>query len=286
MPFQVAGAKHLASGFHKMLADDMGLGKTLTSIAAALLVGAKTALVTCPASVRPSWAQELDETLGHRKGWDIISYNGASIPKVRATLRDQYDVFIGDEIHQCKTLGSARTSAIFSDSHGLARRATYKWVLSGTPILNRPRELHVVLKCLAAKKIHPYVDFDAFAAKFCGAYFDGRAINTRGASNLDDLSARVFGGTDPFSLRRTKAQVFPELPQRIISRTPIEVSAADWKASADIPETRPATSRWILDIVHPASSFSRLTVALVRRLSGVTLMVPSCAASAMVKQPA
>lgn len=267
MPFQVAGATHLASGFHKMLADVPGLGKTIQAILAATMIGAKTFLVSCPASVRLGWYEEFEECLGHTRGLDVISYNGASIPGVRNRLRDKYDVFIPDEVHFCRTMEAQRTSAIFSDSRGLARRARHIWPLSGTPVLNRPRELHVVLRCLAAKKIAPYADFDAYAQRYCGAYWDGIGINTKGASNLDDLSARIMGGPDPFMLRRTKAQVFPELPQRIVRRVPIEVSAADWRSVADL-------EREIVDreayISSTMENFSQLgDNARLRRATGV-----------------
>lgn len=267
MPFQTLGSKHLASGFIKMLADVPGLGKSLQAIMAATMIGAKSVLVTCPASVRLGWYEELEECVGHTRGWDIISYNGASIPGVRSQLRDKYDVFIGDEIHFCRTMEAQRTGAIFSDSCGLARRARHIWPLSGTPVLNRPRELHVVLRCLASQKISPYVNFEDYAQRYCGAYYDGMGINTKGASNLDDLARRIMGGPDPFMLRRTKAQVFPELPQRIVKRVPIDVSAADWKAVEDM-------EREILDreayISSVKENFSQLgDNARLRRATGI-----------------
>src|SRR5215469_9872713 len=64
------------------------------------------------------------------------------------------------------------------------------------------------------------------------------------------------------------------------------LDAALWKASAEMPGMLAATSRWILEMVQPASSFSRVSVAVVRRLCGVKFMVPSCAERAMVKHPA
>lgn len=267
MPFQLAGAKHLASGFHKFLADVPGLGKTVQALLAATLIGAKHILVTCPASVRLGWYQEMEECIGHTRGLDVISYNGASLPKIRAQLRDKYDVFIPDEVQFCKTMESLRTRATFSDSMGLARRASHIWALSGTPLLNRPRELHVVLRCLAAKKIAPYTDFDAFAQKYCGAYFDGMGINTKGASNLDDLSKRIMGGSDPFMLRRTKAEVFPELPGRIIKRVPVEVTPADWRLVEEL-EREILDREAYISSVH--ENFSQLgDNAKLRRATGV-----------------
>jgi len=269
MPFQFFGAKHLASGFHKTLCDVPGLGKTIQAILAAMMVGAKTVLVACPASVRLNWFQEFEECVGHTRGLDVISYNGASLPKVRERLRDKYDVFIPDEFHFLKNMESQRTGAIFSDSRGLARRASYIWPLSGTPVLNRPRELHVILRCLAAKKIHPYVDFDMFAQKFCAAYYDGMGINTKGASNLDELSMRIMGGPSPFMLRRTKAEVFPELPQRIVRRMPIEVSPADWRLVLEVEKGIVDREAYISAASRFQENFSQLgDNARLRRATG------------------
>lgn len=269
-PFQLVGAKHLASagnGFRKALCDVPGLGKTVQALAAASMIGAKTILVSCPASVRLGWYQEMEECFGHTRGLDVISYNGASSPKVREKLRDKYDVFIPDEFHFLKTMDSQRTGAIFSDARGLARRADYIWPLSGTPILNRPRELYVILKCLASDKISPYTNFGDFATQFCGAYWDGMGVNTKGASNLADLSQRILGGDDPFILRRTKAQVFPELPQRIIKRFPIEVSREDWKTVQDLEEEIVNREAYISSIHE---NFSQLgDNAKLRRATGI-----------------
>ena len=269
MPFQVTGERFLMNSYHALLAWEMGLGKTCTTISAIEKLGLKNILVICPASVRSGWKLEIEECLGKDEGrrWDIISYNAATDPKHRANLADSYDVIVCDESHFLRTPEAARTLAIFGDAGGLARRAKYKWMLSGTPVLNRPRELYVVLRCLAAGKIAPYGDFSDFAQRFCSAYFDGRSINTKGASNLDDLSQRIMGGSSPFMHRRTKAETFPELPTRIVKRIPVEVSAADWKAVEDV-EREIVDREAFISTTH--ENFSQLgDIAMLRRTTGL-----------------
>jgi SNF2 family DNA or RNA helicase len=58
-----------------------------------------------------------------------------------------------------------------------------------------------------------------YAQRYCAAHFNGREMDTRGASNVDELNIRLGG----FMLRRTKAEVLPELPARIVTRVPIKV---------------------------------------------------------------
>ena len=228
-PFQLAGRDHLVRNHHALLADEPGLGKTVQAIAAAELLAAKRILVIAPASMRLGWRQEIEECLGAQEfmaGWHIISYNEAVKWAPKSMGLYAYDLCILDEAHFLKTPDSQRTQAVFGNAAGLARRAARVWALSGTPVLNRPIEFYPLLKCLAARAIAPYDTFTRFAQHFCGAYFDGHGLNVKGASHLDDLASRLQG----FMLRRTKEEVLPELPPRIVTRVPVEISAADRRA--------------------------------------------------------
>ncbi len=228
--FQEDGAAHLASNFHALLADQPGLGKTLQAIAAAERLGLKKVLVVCPASVRSNWLKELNECLGSSYGWQIVSYNEAvKLAGCRVILSTTFqlptwDLIVLDEAHFLKTPESQRTQAIFGNGMGLARRARYKWALTGTPVLNRPRELFPLLKTLCPA--FSTMSFGRFADIYCGAFFDGRALNTKGATNLDDLARKMAG----FMLRRTKKEVFPNRTAPLISRVPLELSHADMAA--------------------------------------------------------
>ena len=228
LPFQVGGAKFLVTNPHALLADEPGLGKTIQAISAVEQLGLKKILVVCPASMRLGWLQEVNECLGSSYGWQVISYNQAvKLAGCRDILAGAgyenraWDAIILDEVHFLKTPESQRTQAIFGPN-GLARRAKYKWCLTGTPVLNRPRELFPILKTLCPAFAN--MKFNRYADIYCGAFFDGRAINSKGASNLDDLANKLKG----FMLRRTKADVLPELPPKRISRVPLEVTHAEF----------------------------------------------------------
>lgn len=221
-PFQAVGAyDHLAKNFHALLADQPGLGKTLQAIAAVERLNLKLVLVVCPASVRSNWLKEINECLGSSAGWRIISYNEAhKLSKQLEPGGVLWDAIILDEAHFLKTPESQRTQAIFGVI-GLARRANYKWALTGTPVLNRPREMYPLLKTLCPA--FSAMTFSRFADIYCAAYFDGHGINTKGASNLDDLARKLQG----FMLRRTKLEVFPNRRAPLVQRVPIELSSKD-----------------------------------------------------------
>ena len=223
--FQEVGRDHLASNFHRVLGDQRGTGKTVQAILAAEKVGGPgvVGLVTCPASVRTSWNYHIKTHFGVEalKRWDVISYEGASNTTVRAGLRANYDVWIGDEIHKCKSIESKRSAAVLG-RQGLARRARHKWPMSGTLTPNhRPVELYPLLKTMhPAFKDHT---FATFTQRYCGAYYDGYSWNVKGASRIDELAEMLKG----FVLRRTLAEVYPGRKEPIVSSVPLELTAAD-----------------------------------------------------------
>lgn len=257
-PFQSVGSSFLASNFHALLADEPGLGKTIQAIAAVEAVDATRVLVVCPASVRLNWRQEIRECLGanHRCVWDVISYHNATSSTRRDQLWGAYDVIILDEAHFLKTPDSQRTQAIFGNGErGLARRAKYIWALTGTPVLNRPRELYPVLKTLSPN--FASMSYAAYAQRYCGAFFDGRSLNDKGATHLEELADKLKG----FMLRRTKKEVMPELPPKVFSRVPLDVTAEDLidvRAEEDLIVDRPAKLSTIHEDFSALGDMSRL----------------------------
>lgn len=234
-PHQLSGRDFLASparagyklsSFHCLLGDDPGLEKTYTLTLGAVAINAQKILVTCPPSVRTHWYETMEMGRGHTRGLDVISYNAASDEKWRRGLRDKYDLWIGDEAHLLKTLTSQRTKALFGNgAHGLARRAAHKWPATGTWAPNhRPVEIYPVLRAL-----HPAyadMDFGTYAHRYCGAYWDGRSLNVKGASRIDELERSLQG----FMLRRTEAEVYPDRAEPLWHEVPLELSTAELMA--------------------------------------------------------
>src|SRR5208282_2657207 len=80
--------------------------------------------------------------------------------------------------------------------------------LTGTPIVNRPKELWPIIfsLCPTFEK-----DFFAYAKKYCGAVHNGFGWDFNGASNLEDLQERLRA---LFMVRRLKKDVLKELPPK------------------------------------------------------------------------
>lgn len=218
-PHQIIAREFLTAGRHRALGDQRGLGKTVSALLAADAINARTGLVTCPASVRTNWYEHLEEQFGHVPGgWDVISYDGATDDLRRLILRDRYDVWIGDEFHKCKNTDSQRSLAVLGHG-GLAARARYKWPMSGTFAPNgRPIEMYPMLKTLCPA--FASYSYGEYTQRFCGAHFDGRERNVKGASHEDEFAELLKG----FLLRRTKREVYPDRLDPLISPVAVDLT--------------------------------------------------------------
>lgn len=231
-PHQVEGVAFLLARRRSILADDMGLGKTRQS-----LIAMKEAeptgpwLVVCPASVKRNWEREIEMAfrepqevlvLGGKlvppdeyRGWMVINYD--IVKKHLAELKKlKFNGFIFDEAHYLKNHQTQRSKACRS----LLDSSPVPMVhcLTGTPMMNRPRDLFPLLQLVN----HPLgKSFLGFAKRYCDAHKGDFGWETKGASNLDELTVQLHGTM----LRRTKDEVL-DLPGKV--RTWLTV---------DIPET-------------------------------------------------
>lgn len=211
-PYQVEGARHLASASSALLADDMGLGKTRSAIAAAAASSpCLPILVACPASLCLNWAAELAGALeqevcvlgvsGALEGarWIIASYERLGALAQAEGL--SFGAMVIDEAHYIKEAGAARTR----NAIALAARSRHRMLLTGTPVLNREEELRTLL----AIGGHPLGALPP--ARF-------RAIFSGSAHARALLRERI----GEWMLRRTKEEVMGWLPGKTESAIPIE----------------------------------------------------------------
>ena len=217
-PYQLVGRDFLAARTRALLADQMRVGKTPQAIMAADQVGAERILVLCPAIATAQWRVQWAEwserapatILGREppppcfKGVLIASYNRAvqHLEALRAVPR--WDVLIPDEAHFAKGPDAQRTKAVYGKT-GIGWNADRIWALTGTPMPNHPGELWPVLRAFGAVK----TDYKAFVNHFC--YYDWKTDRIYGArkDRFPELRALLA----PFMLRRTLAEVAPDMPR-------------------------------------------------------------------------
>ena len=234
---QETGIEFLLKNLKCILADDMGLGKTYQSIVAALECGAERILIVCPSSLKINWMREIqnfceDVSIINGKHWDparftIINYdilkNFHTIEERGKKYEDweirreivEYnpDLIILDEAHFVKNHKSIRGKIL----KNIAKKFSPEriWLLTGTPIANRPMDYYNLLSIIDCSVANNWVHY---ARTYCeGIRFKkgGRYIwVTTGASNLEELNNK----TKRTILRRKKDEVL-DLPDKLT--TPI-----------------------------------------------------------------
>jgi SWI/SNF-related matrix-associated actin-dependent regulator 1 of chromatin subfamily A len=233
-PHQIEGVAFLLGRRRAILADDMGLGKTRQAIVALRHAAPRGPyLVVCPASVKRNWAREIaiaaPDASTHviERGaagnepaapeWVIVNYDilGKHIDTLGAM---RWAGLVFDEAHYLKNHRSARSRlarqlADHAKAHAAEQPAVY--LLTGTPLTNRPRDLFVLLQLVG----HPLGrSFLSFAKRYCAAEKNDYGWQTRGASNIEELTVQLHG----VMLRRSKDQVL-SLPPKIRTWLPVDV---------------------------------------------------------------
>jgi len=219
-PYQREGMLHLAFAERALLADEMGLGKTIQAIAACALLHrlgqARRVLVVTPASLKTEWEEQIQRftmlpyqlvfggrirRLGLYEGapfFTIANYEQMLGDSLDVNQRLRPDVIVLDEAQRIKNWDTKTSQAV------KRLRSRYAFVLTGTPIENRIDELYSLMSFLSPSTLGPLFRFNREYYQL-----DERGRPT-GYRNLGKLSERI----QPYLLRRRKADVETELPER------------------------------------------------------------------------
>lgn len=266
--YQEVGAAFLASHKAAILADEMGAGKCAQTIAACDAVSAVDIVVICPASVRENWRREFAKFGADReRRLQVWSYDQAH--KVPA---GPIDVLVLDEAQYLKTPKAKRTRTVYGEKcdgvGGLVERSARVFALSGTIMPNNPSEVWPHLRALFPESIlssagKPY-SIHQFISKFCKTRDNGFGIQIVGAKNHDLLREKL----QPFMLRRTKAEVLPDLPE--ISFDELFVEGRIGVAGPEADKVRAALE------ADGVEGLKRIAphVATLRRLTGMAKVEP------------
>jgi SNF2 family DNA or RNA helicase len=229
-PYQMIGTLFLSYTERALLADDLGLGKTPMAIAAARLLreehGIERVLVITPASVKLQWGKEIERfsddsytVIGGSKEKRMRQYQeGAffTIMNYELVLRDRDhvqalkpDLVVLDEAQRIKNWRAKTTQAI----KDLPSR--FAFVLTGTPLENRLEELYSIVEFLDDKLLGPPWQF--LAQHVIKDDFGGII----GYKDLEGVRRAIA----PILLRRRKADVLTQLPERIDNDFWLELDA-------------------------------------------------------------
>jgi SWI/SNF-related matrix-associated actin-dependent regulator of chromatin subfamily A-like protein 1 len=293
-PFQAAGVLYLSRVRRGFCADDMGLGKTVQAAAAIQHNGAYPAVVVCPASLKLNWRRELLTWLPGRSilvasskttplelaAADVIVVNYDLLkiemedkknPRSKYTavglLADIIAVnpvaVVLDESHACKNGKAQRTRAckllverkLSSSEKSAGGGAPYRWLLSGTPLLNRPVELVSQLQILG--RLGDLGGYTTFTRRYCGAHTDkwGRR-QASGASNLTELNEKLRATC---FVRRVKSEVLKELPPKVRATVPVEIANR-----ADYDQAERDLIAWLISSIEDEETRDAKVMAALR----------------------
>ena len=221
--YQAEGALFAAGAGRVLLGDEMGLGKTVQAIAAAELlarhVGVRRVMVVCPTSLKHQWQREIVRFTS-RPAAEVQVVQGLR-PVREQQYRDEafcritsYETLVRDAdlitawapelliIDEAQRVKNWNTVA----ARALKRiESSYAFVLTGTPLENRLEELISIVQLVDQYRLGPTWRLLHEHQQFDDA---GRVIGYR---DLDRIGATLA----PILLRRRKADVLAQLPQRM-----------------------------------------------------------------------
>lgn len=227
-PFQIAGIEYAHKRDATLIADQMGCGKSAEAIGIMNLEQPKKVLIVCPATLKINWQRELEKfsTMSYSieiaegkhcpVDQDVLIINYDILPRHIDILTSvDWDLLVADECHYLKNPKAKRTMALKSI------KAKKRILMTGTPIVNRPKELFELVNYLDPAL---FPKFFSFAKKYCAAHETKWGWDFSGASNLDELHSIL---RSRLMVRRLKKDVLTELPPKqrqmiVIPRTKLE----------------------------------------------------------------
>jgi SNF2 family DNA or RNA helicase len=247
-PFQRQALEWLAQRPNGIIGLPVGSGKTV--IAARAVAGADTLLVVAPNIVKQYWADTLwDWTLRRAQVVEGTGGQRAELLQRPAhtfiinheMLRDRakypeiwarrWDAVIVDEAHRLQGRPRLVSSGdnikqLGQQSRG-AELLRYKhlYMLSGTPIWNRPDSLWHLLRLLDKRAFGSYW---RFCREFCDIEETPWATIVRGIKS-PAAEAALHDLVAPYVFYRTKEQVLPDLPPKVIQPIYYEPTASQRK---------------------------------------------------------
>lgn len=279
-PFQAAGVAFLEkAGGCGLVGDEMGTGKTIQT--AAFLdyrPDLRPAVVVVPAVVATNWVTELEdwtegESIYRLKNGKDEAPEGTTIVVVTYDLVKQTltkeekeegkqmgardfikamnpKCVVADECHYLKNEKAQRTVACKDlASHDSVESVV---LLSGTPIVNRPKEFFNALSMLRPEEFSSWFKY---TERYCDGHRDEwDRYQCNGVSNTEELASKL----KDVMIRRLKKDVLEELPAKMRGRVTVDITAKARAAynramkNAETPLTQLTAGRYALGLAKVA----------------------------------
>jgi SWI/SNF-related matrix-associated actin-dependent regulator 1 of chromatin subfamily A len=224
-PFQEAAVEYALTRKCCFIADDMGAGKSVEALAAIAVGYTFPAIVVCPSSLVLNWNIEVEKWF---PSWPVQILRGDSIQPGKKVYILGYSrlkkyagllgamkpkCIIFDESHRLKGYDSQQTIL----STELAKGIPYRFLITGTPVINRPSDLMSQLKVLGRWDV--LINVRYFSEFYCGAMYDFGYKTPKGADHLSELDEqlRLY-----CMIRRGRDSLLPYLPKSMVAPVYLE----------------------------------------------------------------
>lgn len=226
-PYQRDGVGWLAPRAAGLLADEMGLGKTVQALVA--LPEGAAVLVVAPAAVKGNWRNETarwrpdlrPEVLSGRGSFrwptpgEVLVCNYDILPAT-AGVPPRGVVIVADEAHALKNGKAQRTERFRKMADGVRKASGRVWLMTGTPLLNRPPELWAVLRAAGLER-EAFGSWKEFLRLFSAR--PGRWGGYEWGSPRPEVAERLRA----VSLMRRRLEVLPDLPTKLHRSVEVEI---------------------------------------------------------------
>lgn len=199
-PYQKAAIAHGKKIKRILIADEMGLGKTVESIGIVHTEKAYPCIVVAPKSVLYNWVSEFNKFTGVKatvhgdkspsKDVIICSYEQA---KNYLKIKDHFVSIIVDESHNIRNENTQRYKIV----RELSQNKDFRIFLTGTPMINSPRDFVAQLFCLGWLRLES-------KKRFLSRYVKGNK-----GINLEELNIKL---RSVCMIRRLKKDVEADMP--------------------------------------------------------------------------
>ncbi len=231
------------NGYKGLVCLDPGCGKTICSIACGILSKSKM-LIICPSTVKDQWCDEIKKFSNLRPfvfrseedysdysfddydafiiNYDILDRLVVSRKNARGKKKPikttelfekiRVNMLVADEVTMIKESSSYRSlQTVF-----LSRRFDKILLLTGTPIINSPKDLFVPLNIIDYNR---FENFISFAFRYCAPIKQKWGWDFSGSSNMDELREIIR----PYYIRYRKREVLTDLPPTIFIDIPLDI---------------------------------------------------------------
>ena len=301
-----------------LLGDEMGTGKTVMALEAMRHAGKTYNLVVCPNSMKYRWAEEaatwfpganvivLDGSTKNKiaqlsprpvtqtlviVNWESLRHltrlaGYGSVPRTPAEQEAKilntfpWGVVVADEAHRAKDPKAKQTRALWAVSQG----ATYRWALTGTPVLNTPSDIWSIGKFYDPESYGPSKH------AWCNRYvaFEETRWGRNDIGLRSDRKDELHAWFDLNFTRRTKDEVL-DLPDITYQRRELDMTPPQRKAYKDfLDRMMSQIDEGIVVADNPLTQILRLQQAASAKLTldsqdRVQLDTPSCKVTAVLE---